>query len=537
MPQRREIIGRTLLLVGWILVCVTSVQAQGLEDGMAALATGDYPKALSILKPLAEEGDAEAQFNLGVMYDDAEDILENDMKAVRWYRKAAEQGHAPAQYRLGILYANASRLSEDDPREMMRWLRKAAEQGYADAEYALGFIFANGVDNVEENRSQAADWYRKAAEQGHEPAQVNLGRMYVEGRGVPHDDVEAVRWYRMAAEQGNATAQSALAFMYANGNGVQKDEAEAVRWWRKAAKQGYAIAQNNLGVAYATGRVVTHSPSAAADWFYKAGRSFLEEHDRQQALVMVDAINKAAPGHFLTKKLLSEIYASDEGEASPDDSEGVSLGTGWRCEAGYVVTNNHVIAGAEKVFVRLPTGVTVDAKVVVADRANDLALLAVSAVKLRNVGALPIANDQVRAGTKVFTIGYPHPDVMGVAPKVTDGIVSAVSGIQNDPRTYQITVPLQSGNSGGPLINMNGEVVGIVTSKIDAVKIFEWTGDLPQNVNYAVKVTYLRALLDSSDRSNTSIGMLPRTRGTLEELAARIQKSVVIVVAEGAIGE
>jgi hypothetical protein len=82
------------------------------------------------------------------------------------------------------------------------------------------------------------------------------------------------------------------------------------------------------------------------------------------------------------------------------------------------------------------------------------------------------------------------------------------------------------------LLNLNGEVVGIVTSKIDAIRVFSWTGDLPQNVNYAVKISYLKALIDSVTALNYSINELTRESGDLEELAKRIQDSLMIVLAE-----
>lgn len=107
-----------------------------------------------------------------------------------------------------------------------------------------------------------------------------------------------------------------------------------------------------------------------------------------------------------------------------------------------------------------------------------------------------MASDTVGLGTEVFTIGFPQPELMGVEPKLSTGVISATSGIQDDTRTYQISVPVQAGNSGGPLIDNEGRVVGIVASKLNAAKVFEWTGDLPQNVNYAVKSTYLARLMD-----------------------------------------
>jgi len=191
-----------------------------------------------------------------------------------------------------------------------------------------------------------------------------------------------------------------------------------------------------------------------------------------------------------------------------------------------------VVAGFDRVTV-VAGGRRSAATVVAADRMNDLALLRVDDPSaLNGVRALPLAAGLARTGSPVFTIGFPHPEVMGVGPKVTNGVISGTTGFQDDPRTYQITVPVQGGNSGGPLLNMRCEVVGIVTSKINAVQMFQWTGDLPENVNYAVKTAYLKALLDSVPASGHPATPLPSRDGSLEELEARVQGAVVIVIAE-----
>ena len=220
-----------------------------------------------------------------------------------------------------------------------------------------------------------------------------------------------------------------------------------------------------------------------------------------------------------------------ERKAEQQERRTVSLGTGWVAAHGYVVTNAHVVEGSKNIFLVTGNGEKVEAKVIVRDRTNDLAILSVDAARI-NAHAIPIAGSQAEPGTKVFTIGYPHPDVMGAAPKVTDGIVSSSTGLFDNPRTYQVTVALQSGNSGGPLLNMNGEVIGITTYKLNAAKVFQWTGDLPENVNYAVKVQYLEPLIKAIHEETVSDDVYLKRGGTLEELSKRIMGSVFIVVVE-----
>ena len=133
---------------------------------MAALAAyqrGDYATALREWRPLAEQGNPEAQFNLGAMYERGQGVTQDDTEAARWYRKAAEQGNANAQFFLGVRYIEG----------------KGVPQDYA----------------------RAVGWWRKAAEQGVAEAQYNLGNMYYNGKGVPQDYVQAHMWSNLAASR------------------------------------------------------------------------------------------------------------------------------------------------------------------------------------------------------------------------------------------------------------------------------------------------------------------------------------------------
>ena len=188
------------------------------------------------LEALAEQGDVNTQYELGVRYTEGRGVTPDYAQAVRWYRLAAEQGRAEAQYDLGRMYANGRGVTQDDA-QAVRWYRLAAEQGRAEAQYDLGVSYDNGR-GVTQDDAQAVRWYRLAAEQGRAEAQYNLGRMYANGRGVTQDDAQAANWYHLAAEQGIAVAQNDFAVMYANGRGVAQDDVQAHMWFNLAAAQG-----------------------------------------------------------------------------------------------------------------------------------------------------------------------------------------------------------------------------------------------------------------------------------------------------------
>lgn len=174
-------------------------------------------------------------------------------------------------------------------------------------------------------------------------------------------------------------------------------------------------------------------------------------------------------------------------------SPGFSTGSGFFVTPdGYFVTNYHVIAGAEAIALFDVNSKMHMARVVRVDKANDIAVLKAEG----KFKAIPvIASRTAKRGQPVITVGYPYADIQGLEPKVTSGIINSLTGLSNDARTFQISVPLQSGNSGGPLVTLDGNVIGIVAMKLSALAMLEETGDLPQNVNYAVKSNYLTEVL------------------------------------------
>lgn len=145
----------TLLLI--LLACVAGpVGAGPLEDGLAAHKAGDYETALRLLRPFAEQGEAQAQWGLGVMYANGQGVIFDAATAVSWFRKAADQGHANAEYGLGVMYENGFGVQQSHT-EAVNWYRKAAEHGHAAAQYSIGVNLDYGI-GVERDRVQALLW-------------------------------------------------------------------------------------------------------------------------------------------------------------------------------------------------------------------------------------------------------------------------------------------------------------------------------------------------------------------------------------------
>ncbi len=184
--------------------------------------------------------------------------------------------------------------------------------------------------------------------------------------------------------------------------------------------------------------------------------------------------------------------------APPASAQRASTGSGFFITTdGYFITCFHVVVNSGKLTLRNLKGETFEARAIAVDRSNDLALLKVDTGGAVHFKPLPLAlSADVRRGAAIVTMGFPNINQQGIEPKVTDGIVNSFSGANNDPRVFQISAPVQTGNSGGPLITMDGNVVGVVASKLDAQAMARQTGDIPQNVNYAIKSQYVLDMLD-----------------------------------------
>ncbi len=190
------------------------------------------------------------------------------------------------------------------------------------------------------------------------------------------------------------------------------------------------------------------------------------------------------------------------GSQAPRDSapaageQQVFAGTGFVVDRrGDVMTNHHVVDGCAQILVSPSVGGQQSVGVIADDSQNDLALI--GPIK-QPAGSLPLTDDRPMLGQSVVVVGYPLQGILASSLNVTTGAVSALAGLEDDTRMIQITAPVQPGNSGGPLFDQTGAVMGVVSSKLDVLKTAELTGDLPQNVNFAIRAATFRAFLDAN---------------------------------------
>lgn len=172
-----------------------------------------------------------------------------------------------------------------------------------------------------------------------------------------------------------------------------------------------------------------------------------------------------------------------------------SSGTGFYVSGnGHIVTNNHVIAECSAINVMPPGGSPVSATLVAKDKTNDLAILKTSS----SPAAVPGLRTQMRLGEAVYVFGFPLTGLLSTSGNFTAGAITATTGTEDDTRLAQISAPVQPGNSGGPLLDKYGNVIGVIVSKLNALNVAAATKDIPQNVNFAIKSGIATNFLDTN---------------------------------------
>jgi len=494
---------------------------------------------LSEVESLANQGNPDAQDLLGAAYYfGSRGVSKNLKKSIEWFTKAAQQGNAESALMLWLISVSPNTPDElRNTAEGIKWLKTAAESGLTEAQSAYGRIML-GVYGGDSKHDQAFLYLQKAAQKDDKDATYWLGECYANGWGTSPNPGKAIHYLTLAADSEKYfayknIAQQKLAEAYKYGYGVNKDSKTAFEYFEKSAFSGNPSSQASLAQAYLKGDGVVPSTAAALVWIYVNRASGGAFSDKLVSLVEQEfSPSEITVIRNKAREIVANIKTGGGAESTPHAPPGSrkvkSTGTGVIISSdGLVLTAAHVVKGAGKIEVCLPSGKKT-AIVAKSDPSNDLALLVVDAGGLSAAPLSPSSN--VKLGQPVFTIGFPNTEIQGTSPKFTKGEISSLAGIRDEPTQWQISVPVQSENSGSPLFDESGNVVGIVVSKLDAIETAKTTGDLIQNVNYAVKNAYLEPMLQGFKIKKAN----PKTRGifkSFESVVEDSKKSVVLILA------
>lgn len=422
----------------------------------------------------------------------------------------AKEGKVSAQHEIGKRWVNRDFSNGDfdmDSAEDLKWimtcLEVTAENGNIEAHQELAYRYFWGI-GVEKDERSAVEWILKGAQLGDVICQVQIAGYYKEGVGFAQNYQESVKWNMEAALRKNSHAQFEMGLHYLNGLGVVEDYVEAYAWMLVSLSTEY----RGAGLLSSIFKRRRETKDGLSEQLSSNAKLFAQSRAKEIQIL-------------IARK--QDLVQSESDKPLSSDVSPSGFGSGLLVKGGYVLTCWHVVEGAERVSISLD-GKGHVASIVQKDAANDIAILKVSGVE---VGASLNFSDEVKLGEKVFTLGYPHPDLQGSNVKFTTGSISSLTGINNSPRYFQISAPLQSGNSGGPLFDEYGNLVGIVAAKLDSLATLAMTGDLPQNVNYAIKADYLIPLLKTIEV--LEVGNEKTKDVNMLDLIEQLRKSVVML--------
>jgi len=388
----------------------------------------------------------------------------------------------------------------------------------------------------------------QAAENGDSNALTFVGLKMLLGDGMPKDEKRGLMFLERAASMNNKDALRVLAIHYkkvgnltlfekyatkasdlgdtdsmlllssslvpgtkmnslVDGTKMKSDLPKAFILVSKAAAAGHPTAIYTLASMYYGGFGTIKNNQLALMWAYIAAAkgAFYDDKMSNQLFSLIDDLEKEF-GPKASAQIRDEarkVMANISGESPLKDRETPSgtlpsnipkqYGTGFVIsENGFIVTAAHVVSKGSRIEVIVGEKKQV-ARVIQVDPQNDLAVLKVDDVSLHSFSCKD--SSDVKVGQSVFTIGFPNIELQGSNPKVTRGDISSSTGLRDSPNCWQISVPIQTGNSGGPLLDEDGNVIGVIVSKLYASQDANGKPVPTQNVNYAVKNAYLMPML------------------------------------------
>lgn len=447
-----------------------------------------------------EAGEEGAIGILGGLYYWGLGTKQNKDEGEKNLRNAAKKGCSTANYLIGKNY-----FDKDEKKIAFEWFSKAAEDKHSESIAMLGIYYHSGIIPVKKDTKKAFLLYQEAAELGSVIGKINLAQFYMAGLGTHKDYRKGVELFQELAKDGVPEGFIGLGRCYLKGEGVVKNEAEALVQYYLA--NAYGVIDSKEMIAYLENRL---SPQSVILCQQKGEQIFLKKQYEDQ--------------NPSKKNQTKPSVDSDAGKLPVPVGSGVIVS-----QNGMIVTAYHVIENAKRIAVKTEQGVF-NVKILAADKLNDLALLKISGANQTFAAAGLAPSGKVRMGQSVFTLGFPNSSLQGFNVKMTKGEISSNTGIQDDPRQFQISVPVQPGNSGGALFDERGNVIGIVVAKLNEKIAEKYTGNSPQNVNYAVKSSYVFPLIEQSDSQSAP----PNEDTTLkfEEVVEKVKESCVMVLIE-----
>lgn len=474
---------------------------------------GSASRALPWYEKAAATGQGRAMVAVYRIYKEKKWGQQNAETAAAWMSRLNAVSDADAlgeignflYYGIGADKRTNELVSNDDFKPEREWvsesqpfLERAADANVINAQVLLSRIYLGGFNGYK-NPGAATKWLQKASSKGDIWAQVTLGRLYMAGTGVFQDYSAAVKLFEQAAasREFNRTvweAQYLLGILNERGLGIRKDLVKAHAWYNIAVTNQYdeATAARKALTSKLTSDQLAEAQELAKNW--KPGSNTLAGMPLERSTV-----------------------ASSSGPRTNKSGTGTLF---FVSSTGMAVTNHHVVGGCGELRIEGRDGI---AKVVIEDKVNDLALVQISG-EVKASAPINANPGKLRQGEDIVVFGFPLNAVLSSGGNLTPGVVSALTGLGNNTNQIQITAPIQPGSSGSPVLNKKGEVIGVVAMKLSDSKLVKATGQVGQNVNFAVNGQTLKTFLDTHKVDYTNGASFFAREKSMADLADEAKK-------------
>lgn len=452
----------------------------------------DIPGAIALLEEAAGQGDSLALILLGRLHYDGFDAPYEPALAVSYWQRASLQGDAEAYRLLGLAHLEGEGVAQETERAFELFL-EAAHRGDPHAQHLVGIAYSDGY-HLPYDRVRSLGW-------------VSLARQGLRGM-IGYDEVADD--YRRLLE-GLNRAETVQAEAFARGFQPIVDERGALfipgPAFTRRIQQGLTEAGFSPGPVDGLMGDATHDAVTR----FLASYGLSSSRMNQLTLSIVATVLQTHGRETGEPRLASGPYNPGTPVELPPAFDDLnvaqrqlySYGTGFFVSDGVVVTNNHVIQACREVRIE-GLGET---QTIGIDAAADLALLKVDHTPDR---VARLRGRDPRQGESVYVYGYPLRTLLSKSAVMTEGMVNALAGVSDDQGQMQISAAVQPGNSGGPLIDRSGLVVGVVAARIRDEIVLAGAGAVPQNVNFAVKMPALYDLLGTHGITVASVDEAPR---------------------------
>ncbi len=514
----------------WFAEAYKNDHPLAIRDMCANSIEGFARESIAACREGANLGDPMTLFFLGYAYRLGGGVDLNEKRAAELFEQSAEQNVIAALLVMAAMYQEGIGVGKN-PVKAVRYLRRASALGSPEADRELAFALCKGA-GVHKDVTAGIRLFERAARYGDGTALYYVAGFYEYGLRRRRDLVKAYAYLLLAENrlESGETRTSAQNERVVIGRGLSEQQIERaegfVRDWvpdavplRDYVPLGLTLIGNFQTALTRHG----FDPGPVDGLYGPKTTGAIDAFGRQQGIefnlidtvsiallsYLLGAVGHADPASYselrqtenTDKRPLPQsqespsmgaVTSSSPQEPEPDSADdGGSSGTGFYInDRGHVLTNQHVVSRCRTILVGGS-----HAEVVASDPDLDLALLRVEG-PVPAISAFRL-NSSIAQGETVYAYGFPLNSLVSNEPSISTGLVTALTGLQNSPLHVQISAPVQPGSSGSPVFDSSGRVIGIVTMKLNALATAMVTGDIPQNINFAIRASIAKLFLDA----------------------------------------